>query len=136
EWMRTFAHRRVICDWDSWSYTTGQNMYMYAPLGERARLMSWDMDFVLGLGDGATTANLFLANEDGTVASLFAVPLYKRMLCRAYLDAANGPLAPQVYDPQVESRRSALLKNNIAATSPTTLRSYMSARRNYLTTQI
>ncbi|HEY6227863.1 MAG TPA: CotH kinase family protein, partial [Verrucomicrobiae bacterium] len=91
EWMRTFAHRRVISDWDSWSYNTGQNMYMYAPLGERARMMSWDMDFVLGLGDGATTPNLFTAGEDQVVASLFAVPTYRRMLARAYLDAANGP---------------------------------------------
>lgn len=39
---------------DSWSYATRQNMCLYAPLGQRATLMSWDVDFVLGLGDAAT----------------------------------------------------------------------------------
>lgn len=136
EWMRTFAHRRVIGDWDSWSFQTGQNMYMYAPLGERARLMSWDMDFVLGLGRTATEANLFTAGEDPVVAALFNVPLYRRMLCRAYLDAANGPLQQQISDPQFDSRRSVLLKNNIAATTPTGLKAYVSQRRTYLTSQM
>jgi hypothetical protein len=135
EWMRTLGHRRVISDWDSWSYNTGQNMYMYAPLGERAKLMSWDMDFVLGLGD-ASNAPLFSAGEDPTVQTLFSVPPYRRMLCRAYLDAANGPLTKEVSDPQFDSRRTILSKNNITASTPAALKSFVSGRRSYILSQI
>jgi regulation of enolase protein 1 (concanavalin A-like superfamily) len=136
EWMRVFAHRRVLGDWDSWSYTTGQNMYMYAPLGERARLMSWDMDFVLGLGDAAGTANFFSAGEDGIIGALFSVPTYRRMLCRAYLDAANGPLTKAASDPQFESRRTILAKNNLTATAPTSLKTYVASKRSTILSQI
>lgn len=136
EWMRVLAHRRVIGDWDSWSYNTGQNMYLYAPLGQKARLMSWDMDFVLGLGDTATQNQLFAAPNDSVVAQLFAVPTYKRMLLRAYQDAVNGPLRKEVSDPQFDSRRSTLVKNGVASSPPTSLKSYVSSRRAFLQKQI
>jgi hypothetical protein len=136
EWMRTFAFRRVIGDWDSWSYNTGQNMYMYAPLGERARMLSWDIDFVLGLGDGATSGNMFSAGEDGIVGALFNVPTYRRMMWRAYQDAVNGPLLKDVSDPQFDSRRAILAKNNITSSAPTALKSYVASRRTYLSGQI
>src|SRR5258706_9565408 len=111
QWMRTFAHRRVIGDWDSWSYNTGQNMYLYAPLGQRAELISWDLDFVLGVqgADPATTSQLFSAGEDATIAALFNVPVYRRMLWRAYQDAVNGPLQLTNSNPQFDSRKSVLL---------------------------
>ncbi len=136
QWMRMFAYRRVLGDWDSWSYNTGQNMYLYAPLGRRATLMSWDVDFVLGLGDGATVNQLFSAGEDGVIGSLFNVPAYRRMLWRGYQDAVNGPLQKDVSDAQFDARRAALVKNNVPATAPTSLKSYVSSRRNFLQTQI
>lgn len=135
-WMRTFAHRRIIGDWDHWSYRTGQNMYLYAPLGERARLMPWDMDFVLGMGESATLANLFSADQDSIIRALFNVPAYRRMLWRAYQDAVNGPLDKAVSDPQFDARRNMLVKNNISATSPTSLKSYVASRRNFIQSQI
>lgn len=136
QWMRTFAHRRMIGDWDSWSYNTGQNMYLYAPLGQRAALFSWDLDFVLGLGEGATVNQLFTAGEDGVIGALFNVPAYRRMLWRGYQDAVNGPLQKAASDAQFDARRAALLKNNVTATAPTGLKSYVAARRSFLQTQI
>ncbi|HUS34207.1 MAG TPA: lamin tail domain-containing protein [Verrucomicrobiae bacterium] len=135
QWMRTFAFRRVIGDWDSWSYNTGQNMYMYAPLGERSKLMSWDIDFVLGLGDGASAA-LFSAGEDGVIGTLFNVPTYRRMLWRAYQDAANVALEKTNSDAQFNSRRAILTKNGVTASAPTSLQSFVSQRRTYLLGQI
>lgn len=136
EWMRTFALRRAVGDWDSWSYNTGQNMYLYAPLGERAVLMSWDMDFVLGYGDPASTSQLFTAGEDSVVNALFAVPTYRRMMWRAYQDAVNGPMQKVTSDEQFDSRRAALLKNGVSSTTPTALKNYVSSRRTFLQTQI
>lgn len=136
EWMRVYAFDRVIGNWDSWSYNVGQNMYLYTPLGHRARIIPWDIDFVLGLGDAATANNLFSAPQDGRIGALFTVPTYKRMLWRAYQDAVNGPLRQEVSDPQFDARRAALLKNNVTGTTaPTSLKSYVAQRRNYLQTQ-
>lgn len=135
EWMRTFAFRRVVADWDSWSYRTGQNMYMYAPLGERAKLLSWDIDFVLGLGDGATTP-LFSAGQDSTIQALMNVPAYRRMMWRAYQDAANGPLEKITSDAQFNARRSILQKNALTASAPSSLQSFVAQRRSYLLSQI
>jgi hypothetical protein len=136
EWMRTFAHRRIIGDWDSWSYNTGQNMYLYAPLGERARLISWDMDFVLGLGEGAGTDNLFTANQDGIIGVLFNVPTYRRMLYRAYQDAVNGPLQKNISDPQFDSRQKMLGKNNVGSTAPTSLKNFVAAQKTYIQNRV
>lgn len=134
-WMRTFALRRILGDWDHWSASTGQNMYMYAPLGERAKLMNWDMDFVLGLGDGAQTG-LFSAGQDSVVGNLFNVATYRRMLWRAYQDAMNGPLDKAISDAQFDSRRAMLLKNNVTTTQPTGLKSFVAGRKSYITSQI
>jgi hypothetical protein len=135
QWMRIFAMRRVLGDWDSWSYNTGQNMYLYAPLGQRARLMPWDMDFVLGLGDGAGSS-LFSAGQDSGIQALMSVPTYRRMLLRAYQDAVNGPLVKETSDAQFDARRSALLKNNISASAPTSLKIFVASARTSISSQI
>jgi hypothetical protein len=135
-WMRVLAHRRLIGDWDSWSYRTGQNMYMYAPLGERAKLMSWDEDFVLGLGDGAAAGNIFSAGQDGIIQTLMAVPTYRRMLMRAYQDAANGPLVATNSDPVFDARQTILTRNNVVPSSPAGLKGYVSSERTYLQSQV
>jgi len=135
EWMRVFAFHRVIGNWDSWTYNVGQNMYLYAPLGGRAALLPWDIDFVLGEGDG-TSGPLF-NSQDSTMGQLFNLPPYRRMLWRAYEDAANGPLVAANFQPQIEARRSAFAKNGITGlASPTSITSYMNGRRNYILGQI
>lgn len=135
EWMRVFAYDRLLGNWDSWSYRVGQNMYLYTPLGERAKLIPWDIDFVLGEGDPASTP-LFNADEDGVVKALFGVPAYTRALWRAYQDAINGPFVQQNYQPQIDARRAALLKNGLAPTAPTGIPTFMNSRRTYIQTQL
>lgn len=134
-WMRNFALRRVLGDWDSWSYQTGQNMYLYAPLGERARLMPWDMDFVLGMGNGVGTS-LFQAGQDSVVGGLMATPTYARMMYRAYQDAANGPLVKEISDPQFDARQKFLNRNGITSTAPTSLKSFVASQRTSLLSTI
>ena len=135
EWMRVFAFHRIIGNWDSYSYRVGQNMYLYAPLGQRSTLLPWDVDFVLGEGDGPSTA-LFQAGQDSIIQQLMNLPMYRRMLSRAYLDAMNGAMLPENFQPQVDARRAALLKNGISASSPTSITSYLNSRRNYISSQV
>src|SRR6185436_9181277 len=79
EWMRAFAYERIIGNWDSWTFSVGQNMYMYTPLGEQAVLLPWDIDFVLGLGNSATDG-LFNNGQDPIMNNLFGLPIYRRMM--------------------------------------------------------
>ncbi|HYE33253.1 MAG TPA: lamin tail domain-containing protein [Methylomirabilota bacterium] len=138
EWMRVFAWERTMGNWDSWSLSTGQNMYLYAPLGEKARLIPWDVDFVLGTSgaDGANMDQLFSAGQDAAVRTLINLPPYKRMMWRAYLDAVNGPLRKDVSDEQLDARRSMLLKNNVSTAANTGIKTYINARRNFIAGRI
>jgi regulation of enolase protein 1 (concanavalin A-like superfamily) len=136
EWMRVFAYHRIIGNWDSYSYSVGQNMFLYAPLGQRSALLPWDIDFVLGEGDNATASTLFNAPTESTIQSLFGLPVYRRMLYRAYQDAVAGPMVQRNFQPQVDARRNALLKNGINLTAPTIISSYLNSRRTYISNQV
>jgi hypothetical protein len=130
EWMRMFAYHRFVGNWDSYSYQVGQNMFLYAPLGQRSTLLPWDIDFVLGEGNGP--GNLFSAGQDGVIQTLMGIPVYRRMLWRAYQDAANGPALAQNFQPQVDARREAIIKNGISRTAPTSITSYLNNARNII----
>ncbi|MEW6155931.1 MAG: lamin tail domain-containing protein [Verrucomicrobiota bacterium] len=135
EWMRVFAFHRVIGNWDSWTFNVGQNMYIYTPLGQRAVIIPWDIDFVLGLGNGATDA--LWGGQDPTMNTMFTQPTYQRMLWRAYQDALNSPMLPVNYDPQFDDRRAILVKNNVTGVvEPRTAKSYLAARRNHIQRQL
>jgi hypothetical protein len=135
QWMRTFSCGWIMGDWDMWSYRVGQNMFLYKQPGLRSVLMRWDIDFTFGLGDGATTA--LWGGQDPVVNRMYDNPAFRRMLWRAYLDAVNGPLLPERFQPQIDARRSVLLKNGITGlSSPSTITSYINSRRGYITNQI
>lgn len=135
EWMRMFAYHRFIGNWDSYSYRVGQNMYLYAPLGQRSTLLPWDIDFVLGEGDAGGSA-LFTASQDGLIQTLFNIPMYRRMMWRAYQDAINGPGLAVNFQPQLDARRQALLKNGLNLAAPTTITSFLNAARNSVALQL
>lgn len=135
QWMRTFSCGWIMGDWDMWSYRVGQNMFLYKQPGLRSVLMRWDIDFTFGLGDGATTA--LWGGQDPVVNRMYDNPTFRRMLWRAYLDAINGPLRPERFQPQIDARRDVLLKNGITGlSSPSSITSYINSRRNYISNQI
>lgn len=141
EWMRVFAFHRITGNWDSYNYNVGQNMYAYKVTGDRWRLLPWDIDFVLGLGDGPTSpigAGTFGGNsQDPIGARMFNDPAFRRSLWRAYIDAVNGPLRTQNYAPQIAARRNALLQNGVnGLTSTNAIFTYIEARRNFINTQL
>lgn len=135
EWMRVFAFHRVTGNWDSWAFNVGQNMYLYTPVGDRARLLPWDIDFVLGEGESSSGA--LWGGQDPVVNQLFDLPVYRRMLWRAYQDATNGPMLPERYQPQIDARRSVLTNNAVTGlATPTSIRTYLDARRRYIQGQV
>ncbi|MGN6386932.1 MAG: lamin tail domain-containing protein, partial [Verrucomicrobiota bacterium] len=135
EWMRVFAFHRVLGNWDSYGYSVGQNMYLYTPLGQRAVLMPWDVDFVLGDGDGPG-APLY-GGQDPVLNTLFDQPIYRRALYRAFQDAINGPMQSANYQPQIDARKAALDSNGVTGTaSPAGIGSYLESRRALLQNQI
>jgi hypothetical protein len=112
EWMGIFAFHRVTGNWDSWTYNVGQNMYLYRQPGRRAVLLPWDIDFVLGLGDGTNAG--FTGGQDPIAnARLYDHPPFRRMLWRALYKAANGPLLPAQFVPVVDGYRLLHQQNNI-----------------------
>ncbi len=135
EWMHVFAYHRVLGNWDSYSFSVGQNMYAYKLPSDRWKLMPWDIDFTLGDGNGATDG--LWGGQDPVVNRMYDTPAFRRMLWRAYQDALAGPLQPDRYSEVIAARRSALVKNGIAGiTAPTTVTSYLAQRRTYIQTQL
>ena len=135
QWMRTFALDGVLGNWDTWGTGNSQNKYVYFQPGGRWRILPWDMDWVLGLGD-ATNRRLFGGN-DAVVNVMFDTPIFQRMAWRAYQGAVAGPLTAAEYQPQFNARSAALAFNQVGgASSPSVIATYLNGRRTYLNTQI
>jgi len=135
EWIRSYIYSFVMGNWDVWSYNVGQNMYAYKRPGRRWTLMPWDIDFVLGLGDG--TSGKIWGGQDPVINRMYDTPEFRRMVWRTVQDTINGPYRPENYDPQIDARRSVLLKNNIGSLQdPSSIRSYIEGRRAYLQSQL
>ncbi|MDA1096972.1 MAG: CotH kinase family protein, partial [Chloroflexi bacterium] len=96
QWMHVFAFQRATGEWDSWTYDSGQNMYLYRQPGRKAILMPWDLDHILGLGEGST-ANLWGGQDPVINSRVYDNPTFRRMLWRALARAADGPMLPQNY---------------------------------------
>lgn len=135
QWMRTFALDGSMGNWDTWGTGNAQNKYVYYQPGGRWRILPWDMDWVLGVGD-APSRRLFGGN-DGNVNYMFDIPAFRRMAWRAYADAVNGPFLASQYQPQFASRSAVLAFNRITGiSSPSAIGSYLDARRQNVLTQM
>ena len=146
EWMRVFAFNRISGNWDAWTYSVGQNMYLYFQPGERAKLLPWDLDFVFGLGEGANAplggGSLGGNCQDPVANRFYDEPAFRRALWRAYADAINGPLRSAEYQPQINAR-SAVLRNNGFSVGgsgvlrdPRSISTYIEARRTFIQQQL
>ena len=135
EWMRVFAYHRVLGNWDSYSYSVGQNMYAYKLPESTWKLMPWDIDFTLGDGGGPSEG--LWGGQDPLVNKMYDTPTFRRMLWRAFQDAVAGPMKPENFAPIIEARRSLLAKNGIGGlTAPTAVITYLNQRKAYIEGQI
>ncbi len=130
QWMGVFAFHRVTGNWDSWTYNVGQNMYLYRQPGRPAVLFPWDIDFVLGLGDGPT-AGLWGGQDPIANSRLYDQPAFRRMLWRALSRAAEGPMLSGRFQPVIDAHRAIQLQNGIPGLASTTgITSYLNSRRS------
>lgn len=135
EWMRIFAYHRVLGNWDSYSFSVGQNMYAYKLPSETWKLMPWDIDFTFGDGNGPTDG--LWGGQDPIVNRMYDTPAFRRMLWRGFQDAVKGPMDPANSGPFIAARRASLVKNGLGGLgTPTAVISYIAQRRAYLQTQI
>ena len=134
QWARTFAIRKIIGDWDSFGYNRGKNMYMYRPPIEgRWKLITWDMDFLLG--NGAGTSEPLFGGIDPAVNTFLAYAKYRRMYMKAFRELVDGPFTNEFMDPILDETFN-LLRTNTSVADPSSIKSYIRQRREYVLSQL
>jgi len=96
QWLRTFAVRTAVNDWDTYGRNQGKNAYLYRTPGTGGRwhLLAWDSDLSFRRPRDPLFSKKFPA-----MTRLLAVPRFRRTFC-SYLGAlASGPLAPDELAP-------------------------------------
>lgn len=131
QWMRMFVLDACLGNWDTWGTGNSQNKYIYFQPGGRWRILPWDMDWVLGVGDGPSR-RLF-GGQDGNVNFMFDFPAFRRMAWRAYREALDGPFLPEKYRAEFAARTAALAFNQVGGSAdPLQIGQYLDARREFI----
>ncbi|HWI59400.1 MAG TPA: lamin tail domain-containing protein, partial [Bacillota bacterium] len=134
EWMRTFALERFVGNWDSFSYNRGKNMYVYKPKHGPWHMLAWDIDFVLGLGDAATTG--LLGGQDASVNVMRSHPPFQRAYWRAFQDLLDGPAQDARINPLLDAKYNALIANGVPVGGPSSIKGYLAQRRSFVQSQL
>ncbi len=135
QWLRIFAARRVVADWDGYGYNRGKNQFTYKPQADGWKMLLWDLDFSLGGGSDSATASLFSVG-DPTIDRMYQHPPFRRVYLRAFYDAANGPLLSTTSGPVMDATYAALQANSISAAAPTDVKTWIGERRTYILQQL
>lgn len=135
QWLRVFAARRIVADWDGYGYNRGKNQSAYKPQAGRWKMLLWDLDFSLGGGSDSSDSSLFSVG-DPTIDRMYQHPPFRRVYLRAFYDAANGPLLGAISGPVMDATYAALQANSISAAPPTDIKNWISARRTYILQQL
>jgi len=135
QWLRVFAARRIVADWDGYGYHRGKNQFAYLPENGGWTMLLWDLDFSLGGGSDGPTSGLFSSN-DPTMTRVYNHPPFRRAYLRAFHDAVHGPLLATRSGPVMDATYAGLQANGINVQSPADIKSWISQRRNYLLQQL
>jgi hypothetical protein len=134
EWCKVLAIQKIIGNWDSFGYNRGKNMFMYRPPIEgRWNLITWDMDFLLGNGDGPSTP--LFGGIDSAVNTFLAYPKYKRLYLKAFRDLVDGPFRNEFLNPILDQTYN-LLRAETSVADPSAVKSFITQRRNYVLSQL
>ena len=131
QWMRIFAVRHIVGDWDGYGYNRGKNMFAYKPKDGRWKMILWDLDFSLGGGSHGPTHSMFQV-DDPTIGRMYNHPAFRRAYLRAWQDTVDGPLSAEAGSPELDAVYSAFRANGVTAASPSGTKSWIRSRRNYL----
>jgi regulation of enolase protein 1 (concanavalin A-like superfamily) len=135
QWMRVFAARRIVADWDGYGYNRGKNTWAYKPTRDRWQLILWDLDFSLGGGSDGPSTFLFGAN-DPTITRMYNHPPFRRLYLRAFYEALQAALQPGLMNPIMDHQYHAFVANQINVGNPNTIASWVEQRRAYIQGQL
>jgi hypothetical protein len=134
QWMRVFALRHVIGDWDSFGYRRGKNMFAFKPKDGRWQLLNWDMDFGLGVEGGhPATHNLFdVAPEMPTIQRMMQYPPFRRIYMQSLLELYDGPMVGDELDELVTGLHDGLCAEGVSVESPAPALQWIEQRRTFM----
>jgi len=111
-WMRVFAANHATGNWDSFGYSTGQNLYPYiGTLGTKWSLLMFDFNIGLGMAGGNPAGQDLFVNSvgDTNIDGIFNQPTFLRMYWRAFAELlTNGPLNLSLSAPLLNAKFAAL----------------------------
>ncbi len=137
-WMRALAVQRIAGNWDTWGYTYGKNMYIYKPTQGPWAMTAWDIDFSFGLVGDAATTGLEASTQDPLCTKFRTQPAFRRAMWCAYREAVDGPMVTATVNAHIDRMVAGLAANGITASAGqvSTVKTYISDRRNYILTQL
>ncbi|MCE9613886.1 MAG: lamin tail domain-containing protein [Lentisphaerae bacterium] len=136
-WMRVFALRHAVGDWDGYGYRRGKNAYLYVPDLGPARLLLWDLDYGLGVPSGDFPNHSLLDIEDPVLRQrLFAYPRFGRAYWRGLQDVIDGPFLPERAAARLDAWRAGLATNGVAVADPAEVKTWIALRRAYIAGQL
>lgn len=136
QWMRVFAVRHFMGDWDSYGYRRGKNMFAYRPDQGRWQLLNWDMDFLFGAGGDSPTHGLFDTEDPVMRDKFFMFAEFRRAYWRAYRELIDGPLRGEVVAAQMDAQYAAFVTNSVAVSAPTAPKAWIAQRATWVETQL
>ncbi len=132
QWMRVFAARRAVSEWDGYGYERGKDAWLYKPDRDRWKMLLWDLDKGLGAWSDAE-AQLFDKVEDPTAQRMYDHPAYRRTYLQAIQEAITGPMTASRINPLMDEVRDALNANGISVSGTWGIKSWLNTRRNSVT---
>ena len=140
QWMRVFAIQNIVCNWDSYGASNGQNMSTFRPANGRFEMIPWDIDLGFGKGSFGTSNKLFAMNNpffwglsgDPIIRRIYGMHHFKRYYLRTVLEMIDGPMKDNTFETHVDKKYKALRANGQTVTSPSTLTSFIRGRARYL----
>ena len=140
QWMRVFAVQNIVCNWDSYGASNGQNMSTFRPANGRFEMIPWDIDLGFGKGSFGTSNKLFAMNNpffwgltgDPVIKKIYAKNHFKRYYLRTVLEMIDGPMKGNTFKAYVDKKYKALRANGQTVTSPSKLTSFIKGRASYL----
>jgi len=137
EWMRVFASRHIVSDYDGYGYNRGKNSSLYQPAGGQWHVLPWDLD--MGLGANASwgpTRDLFVINDTTLKNHFFQHPPFRRAYWRALKESCYDALLPALSDPIIDDLAAAHADNGVTASLEGTIKTWIADRRTYILEQL
>jgi hypothetical protein len=135
DWMRSFGARHVVSDWDGYNCGRGKNAYSYKPDGGRWKMLQWDLDMALG-ASSQTDYGLFTIQDTTIKNKFYAHILFLRKYWQVIKEAVDGPLLASHFNTVIDDLYNGLQDNNVNVTDPSTVKTWIQARRNYILNQL